>query len=72
MTNLLVRSLNDDSGATAVEYGLITAGISRKRSVLAIGLVSVAAASLNAVDTDEVERIPKGRCPRGPLGRSRC
>jgi Flp pilus assembly pilin Flp len=35
--------LNEDSGATAVEYGLIAVGISRKRSVLAIGLVSVAA-----------------------------
>jgi pilus assembly protein Flp/PilA len=28
MTNLLKRFLNDDSGATAIEYGLIAAGIS--------------------------------------------
>jgi pilus assembly protein Flp/PilA len=28
MINLLKRFLNDDSGATAIEYGLIAAGIS--------------------------------------------
>ena len=28
MTDLLVRFLNDESGATAIEYGLIAAGIS--------------------------------------------
>ncbi|MGA2818551.1 MAG: Flp family type IVb pilin [Xanthobacteraceae bacterium] len=28
MKNLLVRFLKDDSGATAIEYGLIAAGVS--------------------------------------------
>jgi pilus assembly protein Flp/PilA len=28
MTNLVARFLNDESGATAIEYGLIAAGIS--------------------------------------------
>jgi pilus assembly protein Flp/PilA len=28
MKNLLVRFMKDDSGATAIEYGLIAAGIS--------------------------------------------
>ena len=28
MTNFFVRFLNDESGATAIEYGLIAAGIS--------------------------------------------
>ena len=28
MKNLMVRFLKDDSGATAIEYGLIAAGIS--------------------------------------------
>ena len=28
MTNLLKRFINDEAGATAIEYGLIAAGIS--------------------------------------------
>ena len=28
MKNLMVRFMNDESGATAIEYGLIAAGIS--------------------------------------------
>jgi pilus assembly protein Flp/PilA len=28
MTNLIMRFLKDESGATAVEYGLVAAGIS--------------------------------------------
>ena len=34
MKNLLLRFMNDDAGATAVEYGLIAAGI-------AVAIISV-------------------------------
>ena len=36
MKNLMVRFLKDESGATAIEYGLIAAGI----SVVIIGTVN--------------------------------
>ncbi|GJL99536.1 MAG: hypothetical protein DHS20C07_12160 [Methyloligella sp.] len=36
MKNLMVRFMNDESGATAIEYGLIAAGI----SVVIIGTVN--------------------------------
>ncbi len=36
MKNLMVRFLKDESGATAIEYGLIAAGI----SVIIIGSVN--------------------------------
>ena len=44
MKNLFVRFLKDDSGATAIEYGLIAAGI----SVAIIAVVNGLGTSLNA------------------------
>jgi pilus assembly protein Flp/PilA len=43
MKNLLVRFLKDDAGATAIEYGLIAAGI----SVAIIAVVSGLGSKLN-------------------------
>jgi len=43
MKNLFVRFLKDDSGATAIEYGLIAAGI----SVAIIAVVQGLGSSLN-------------------------
>lgn len=44
MKNLLVRFVKDNSGATAIEYGLIAAGI----SVAIIAVVNGLGTSLNA------------------------
>jgi pilus assembly protein Flp/PilA len=44
MKNLIVRFLNDDSGATAIEYGLIAAGI----SIAIIAAVNGLGTTLNA------------------------
>jgi pilus assembly protein Flp/PilA len=44
MKNLFVRFLKDDSGATAIEYGLIAAGI----SVAIIAVVNGLGTTLNA------------------------
>jgi pilus assembly protein Flp/PilA len=43
MKNLLVRFVNDNSGATAIEYGLIAAGI----SVAIIAVVNGLGTNLN-------------------------
>lgn len=43
MKNLFVRFLKDDSGATAIEYGLIAAGI----SVAIIAIVNGLGTQLN-------------------------
>ena len=43
MKNLFVRFVKDDSGATAIEYGLIAAGI----SVAIIAVVNGLGSSLN-------------------------
>jgi pilus assembly protein Flp/PilA len=43
MSNLLRRFLDDDSGATAIEYGLIAAGI----SVAIIAVVNTLGTNLN-------------------------
>jgi pilus assembly protein Flp/PilA len=43
MSELLRRFLNDDSGATAIEYGLIAAGI----SVAIIAVVNTLGTNLN-------------------------
>ena len=43
MKNLFVRFLKDDSGATAIEYGLIAAGI----SVAIIAIVNGLGTNLN-------------------------
>jgi pilus assembly protein Flp/PilA len=44
MKNLFVRFLNDESAATAIEYGLIAAGI----SVAIIAVVNGLGSNLNA------------------------
>ncbi len=44
MKNLFVRFVKDDSGATAIEYGLIAAGI----SVAIIAVVNGLGTKLNA------------------------
>jgi len=43
MKNLFVRFMKDDSGATAIEYGLIAAGI----SVAIIAVVNSIGSTLN-------------------------
>jgi len=43
MKNLILRFLNDDSGATAIEYGLIAAGI----SIAIIAVVNTIGSTLN-------------------------
>jgi pilus assembly protein Flp/PilA len=45
MSELLRRFLNDDSGATAIEYGLIAAGI----SVAIIAVVNTLGTNLNTI-----------------------
>jgi pilus assembly protein Flp/PilA len=44
MKNLFVRFVKDNSGATAIEYGLIAAGI----SVAIIAVVNTLGSTLNA------------------------
>ena len=44
MTNLVTRFLKDESGATAIEYGLVAAGI----SVAIIAVVQSLGSRLNA------------------------
>jgi pilus assembly protein Flp/PilA len=48
MINLLKRFLNDDSGATAIEYGLIAAGI----SVVIITVVNTLGSQLKTTFTN--------------------
>lgn len=43
MKNIVARFMNDDSGATAIEYGLIAAGI----SVAIIAVVNGLGSTLN-------------------------
>jgi pilus assembly protein Flp/PilA len=47
MNNLVLRFLKDDSGATAIEYGLIAAGI----AVAIIAAVNGLGTNLNATFT---------------------
>jgi pilus assembly protein Flp/PilA len=48
MTKLFARFLNDESGATAIEYGLIAAGI----SLAIIAVVNGLGTNLNTKFTD--------------------
>lgn len=48
MTNLVTRFLKDESGATAIEYGLIAAGI----SVAIIAVVQGLGSKLNTTFTN--------------------
>jgi pilus assembly protein Flp/PilA len=48
MKNLISRFLKDDSGATAIEYGLIAAGI----SIAIIAVVNTLGTQLNTTFTN--------------------
>ncbi len=51
MKNLLVRFVKDDSGATAIEYGLIAAGISVAIIAVVNGLGSKLNTSFSSIST---------------------
>ena len=51
MTNLIKRFVQDDSGATAIEYGLIAAGISVAIITVVISLGSKLNATFTSVET---------------------
>jgi pilus assembly protein Flp/PilA len=52
MKNLLVRFAKDDSGATAIEYGLIAAGISVAIIAVVNGLGSQLTTTFQTISTD--------------------
>jgi pilus assembly protein Flp/PilA len=56
MTNLVKRFAKDESGATAIEYGLIAAGI----SVAIIAAVQTLGGSLNATFTTVNSKLTAG------------
>ncbi len=51
MKNLFVRFMKDDSGATAIEYGLIAAGISVAIIAVVNGLGSKLNTSFTTIST---------------------
>ena len=51
MTNLLKRFAKDESGATAVEYGLVAAGISVAIIAVVQGLGTKLASTFTSVST---------------------
>ena len=51
MKNLIVRFVKDESGATAIEYGLIAAGISLAIITVVNGLGSKLNTEFNAIST---------------------
>ena len=51
MTNLFVRFLKDNSGATAIEYGLIAAGISVAIIAVVNGIGTKLNTSFNSIST---------------------
>jgi pilus assembly protein Flp/PilA len=51
MTNLVKRFVKDESGATAIEYGLIAAGISVAIIAVVQGLGSKLSTTLGSVST---------------------
>ena len=56
MTRILSRFLNDDTGATAIEYGLIAAGI----AVAIIGTVNTLGGSLDGQFTSVNDQLGGG------------
>jgi pilus assembly protein Flp/PilA len=54
MKNLFVRFVKDDSGATAIEYGLIAAGI----SVAIIAVVNTLGGKLNDTFKNVSDQLP--------------
>ncbi len=55
MKNLFVRFVKDDSGATAIEYGLIAAGI----AVAIIAVVQTVGTNLNATFNNVATNLQK-------------
>ena len=51
MTNLVKRFANDESGATAIEYGLIAAGISLAIIAVVNGLGTTLNAKFSSINT---------------------
>jgi len=51
MTNLVKRFANDESGATAIEYGLIAAGISLAIIAAVNGLGSSLSSKFDSINT---------------------
>lgn len=51
MKNLFVRFMKDDSGATAIEYGLIAAGISVAIIAVVNGLGTKLNTSFNSISS---------------------
>jgi len=51
MNNLFVRFLKDNSGATAIEYGLIAAGISVAIIAVVNGIGTKLNTSFNSIST---------------------
>jgi pilus assembly protein Flp/PilA len=51
MKNLFVRFMNDNSGATAIEYGLIAAGISVAIIAVVNGLGSTLNTKFSSIST---------------------
>ena len=51
MKNLIARFVKDESGATAIEYGLIAAGISLAIIAVVNGLGSNLNTKFNAINT---------------------
>ena len=52
MKNLFVRFMKDNSGATAIEYGLIAAGISVAIITIVGSVGSTLTATFTSIDTD--------------------
>ncbi|MBN9007716.1 MAG: Flp family type IVb pilin [Rhizobiales bacterium] len=51
MKNLVARFLKDESGATAIEYGLIAAGISLAIIAIVTSLGSTVSGKFNSINT---------------------
>jgi pilus assembly protein Flp/PilA len=51
MKNLIARFVKDESGATAIEYGLIAAGISLAIIAAVNGLGSTLSKNFNSINT---------------------
>lgn len=62
MKKLFARFAKDESGATAIEYGLIAAGI----AVIIVGMVNLTGTNLNATFTNIANAVaPRAAAPGG-------
>ncbi len=60
MKNLIARFVKDESGATAIEYGLIAAGISLAIIAVVQGIGSTLLAKFNSINTQLQQTAPAG------------